>query len=236
MPLVDPVYTGIQLGDPANICRVHWNTTEKKNCCNSPTLECHWRNLVETAPHWDATGEILTFAAYTGTPLARDCNSLHTQAHVLSMPVWNDKMAGHQSASGQVSVTSAFTWSLLLYNGYQFCSKLMWVLQQHSVHAFDMSTIIVLVYLGLQVKWIQSNPNNSHHTSCIHKGLHVVKWPDLMTCKPDSVSTLGYHCYFSLHFSSQVNWPYPTQLRWRDITVLCDNMITSVTSHHRVIR
>ena len=44
MPLVDPVYTGIPLGDPANTCRVHWNTTGK--------------NLVETAPHWNAIGEI----------------------------------------------------------------------------------------------------------------------------------------------------------------------------------
>ena len=54
MPLVDPVYTGIPLEE------LSWN---------SPTLECHWRNLVESAPHWDATGETLTFAAYTGIPL-----------------------------------------------------------------------------------------------------------------------------------------------------------------------
>ena len=38
MPLVDPVYTGIPLE------KLGWN---------SPTLECHWRNLVESAPHWD---------------------------------------------------------------------------------------------------------------------------------------------------------------------------------------
>ena len=68
----------------------------------------------------------------------------------------------------------------------------MWVLQHHSVHAFDMSTIIVFVYLGLQVKWNQLSSNNSHHTSCIHKGSHAGKWPDLMTSKPDSVSSLGY--------------------------------------------
>ena len=49
------------------------------------------------------------------------------------------------------------------------------------------------MYLGLQVKWNQLSPNNSHHTSCIHKGLHAEKWPDLMTSKPVSVSTLGYH-------------------------------------------
>ena len=29
MPLVDLVYTGIPLGDPANTCRVQWNTTGK---------------------------------------------------------------------------------------------------------------------------------------------------------------------------------------------------------------
>ena len=39
MTQVEPVYTGIPLGDPANICRVHWNTTG------------------ETVPHWNATGE-----------------------------------------------------------------------------------------------------------------------------------------------------------------------------------
>ena len=69
----------------------------------------------------------------------------------------------------------------------------MWVLQHHSVHAFDMSTNIVFVYLGLPVKWNQFSSNNSHNTSCIHKGLHAGKWTDLMTSKPDYVSTLGYH-------------------------------------------
>ena len=42
MPLVDPVYSGIPLGDPANICRVHWYTTGKTK--------------FESAPHWNATG------------------------------------------------------------------------------------------------------------------------------------------------------------------------------------
>ena len=69
----------------------------------------------------------------------------------------------------------------------------MLVLQHHSVHVFDMNTTIVFVYLGFQVKWNQFSPNNSHHTGCIHKGSRAGKWPDLMTSKPDSVSTLGYH-------------------------------------------
>ena len=100
---------------------------------------------------------------------------------------------GPLAASWQVSVNSAFTWSLLLCNGYQFCSSNVWVLQHHCVHAWDMSTIIVFVYLRLQFKWDQLSSNNSCHYSCIHKGLRVGKWPDLMTSKPDSVSTLGYH-------------------------------------------
>ena len=125
------------------------------------------------------------------------------------MSVWNDKMAGHQSASGQVSVNSAFIWSLLLCNGYQFCSWHMWVPQHHSVHAFDMCTIMVFfVYLGLQVKWNQFSSNNSHNTSCIHEGLHAEKWPDLLTSKPDSLSTLGYH------WTNHIGRPLEPQLNW----------------------
>ena len=84
----------------------------------------------------------------------------------------------------------------------------MWVLQHYSVHAFDMSTIIVLEYLGLQVKWNQFSSNNSHHTNCIHKGSHAGKWPDLMTSKSDSVSTLGYHLteYTGRPLGPQVHW------------------------------
>ena len=40
--LAGPVYTGMPL-------ECHWLT----QC----TLEHHWKNLVETAPHWNATGE-----------------------------------------------------------------------------------------------------------------------------------------------------------------------------------
>ena len=39
MPLIDPVYTG------------------QPNECLQGTLEHHLKNLVETAPHWNATGE-----------------------------------------------------------------------------------------------------------------------------------------------------------------------------------
>ena len=71
-----------------------------------------------------------------------------------------------------------------------------------------MSTIIVFVYLFFQVNWNQFSLNNFHHTSCIHKGSHAGKWPDLMTLKPDSVSTLGYHWTYHTErpLEPQVHW------------------------------
>ena len=68
MPLVDPVYTGTPLE------KLSWN---------SPTLECHWRILVESVPHWDATGETLTFTAYTGTPLDGLCQPTPAPTHIV---------------------------------------------------------------------------------------------------------------------------------------------------------
>ena len=84
----------------------------------------------------------------------------------------------------------------------------MWVLQHYSVHAFDKSNIIVFVYLALQVKWNLFSSNNSHHTSCIHKRSHAGKWPDLMTSKPDSVSTLEYH------WTDHTGRPLEPELHW----------------------
>ena len=48
---------------------VHWDTTGRPTDYLQGTLEHHWKNLVETAPHSDATGETPVFAAYTETPL-----------------------------------------------------------------------------------------------------------------------------------------------------------------------
>ena len=62
--------------------------------------------------------------------------------------------------------------------------------------------------MGLQVKWNQFSSNNSHHISCTHKGLHARKWPDLMTYKPDFVSTLGYH------WTGHTGTPLEPQVHW----------------------
>ena len=66
-PLVDPVHTGIPLGDTCSECL-------------QGTLEHDWKKLVETVPHWNATEETLTIAAYTGTPLEGLQQPTHMQA------------------------------------------------------------------------------------------------------------------------------------------------------------
>ena len=58
-------------------------TPLEKLSWNSPTLECHWRNLVESSPRWDATGETLTFAAFTGTPLEGLWQPTHGPTHTV---------------------------------------------------------------------------------------------------------------------------------------------------------
>ena len=67
MPLADSVYTGIPLDDPANIVGHTGTPLEKLN---------------ETVPLWNATGETLTIAAYTGRPLDGLYNSPHTSRHI----------------------------------------------------------------------------------------------------------------------------------------------------------
>ena len=63
MPLVDPVYTGISLGDPANTCRIHWNITGNT-----------WLKL----PHIEMPLEKLWLLQPTPEHHWRDCNSSHT--------------------------------------------------------------------------------------------------------------------------------------------------------------
>ena len=159
-----------------SLCSVHWNATGwPRVLCDTTgrlseylqgTLEHHWKNS------WN-------------------CPTL--ECHWRNSEIWNDKMVGHQAASGQVSVNSTFTWSLVLCKAYRFCSRNEWVHHHHLVNALNMSTIIVLLYLRLKFKWNQLISNNSRHTSFIHKGLLPGMGPDLMTSKQDAVSKLGYH-------------------------------------------
>ena len=82
MPLVDQC----TLGDhwlTQRILAGYTGTPLEKLSWSSPTLERHWRNLVETAPYWDATGETLTFATYTGTPLEGLWQPTHAPTHIV---------------------------------------------------------------------------------------------------------------------------------------------------------
>ena len=85
--LAGPVYTWMPLDChwfTQRILAGYTGTPLEKLSWNSPTLERHWRNLVETAPHWDATEETLSFAAYTGTPLEGLWQLTHAPTHMQS--------------------------------------------------------------------------------------------------------------------------------------------------------
>ena len=121
LPLVDPVYTGIPLDDPANTCR-YTGTPLEKLSWNSPTLECHWRNLVKTTPHWDATGETLTFAAYTGTPLEGLWQPTHTQTHIVK------QSSIHASLKSQNGGKPVSKWTLLCkFSLYFESTAVQWI-------------------------------------------------------------------------------------------------------------
>ena len=77
MPFVDPVYTGIPLGDTSEYLQGtlehHWKKIGETVTCETLSLVAYagtpLENLAESAPHWYATRETLIVAAYTGIPL-----------------------------------------------------------------------------------------------------------------------------------------------------------------------
>ena len=164
MPLVDPVYTGILLGDPANVAGYTGTPLEKRSW-NCPTLECHWRNSDHGSLLWNTTGGTVTAHKHTW-----DLSS---------------KWIGLCKFSFNLEFTALQWISVLLFKRVSTSTSLYICLGYEHHYSF-------CVY-GLQFKWNQLNSTNSRHTSCMHKGLYAEKWPDLVTLKPDSVSTLGYH-------------------------------------------
>ena len=183
MPLVDPVYTGILLGDPANAAGYTGTPLEKRSW-NCPTLECHWRNSDHWSLLWNTIGGTVTAHKYTW-----DLSS---------------KWIGLCKFSFNLEFTALQWIWVLLFKRVSISTSLCICLGYEHHYTF-------CVY-GLQFKWNQLNSTNSRHTSCIHKGLYAEKWPDLVTSKPDSVSTLGrlhwnhtgwcYHCNTVWHFCS----------------------------------
>ena len=108
------------------------------------------------------------------------------------MRVWNYKMAGHQRTSGQVSLYLDFT-------------ALQWMPVLLLTHPSNSTSPCACIWYKHQTKF---SSNKSHHSSCIHKGLHAGKWPDLMTSKTDPVSTLWYH------WTDHTGRPLEPQVYW----------------------
>ena len=127
MPLVDPVYTGIPLGDPSNTCRVHWTTIGK--------------NLVKTASHWDATGETLTFAAYTGTPLGGAVTAHTPPTHIVKQG------SIHASLKWQDDRTPISKWICLCkFSLYLEFTALQWIPVLRLTHASTSTSLCVCLW------------------------------------------------------------------------------------------
>ena len=99
----------------------------------------------------------------------------------------------HASLKWQDGVTPVSKWTgLCVFSLYLEFPALQWMPVLLLTHV-STSTLLCaclwnehpynFVYLGLQVKWNLFSSNNSHHTSCIHKGSHAGKWPDLIRSK-----------------------------------------------------
>ena len=189
MSLFDPLYTGIRLGD--RVLAGYTETPLKRLSWNDPTLECHWGNYDYCSLHWNTTGGTITPPPPPPPPPPPHT---HTQVHIV--------MQGsiHASLKWQNGGTTSSKWTGLCKFSF-YCSAMdtSSVLQTCEYFNITMcmpwllAPLYFFVCLGLQFEWNQLSSNNSRHTHCIHKGLHAGKWPDLMTSKPDSVSTLGYH-------------------------------------------
>ena len=226
--LAGPVYTGMPL-------KCHWLTqcplgyhwaTQRilagytgtplgKLSWNRPTLECHWRNLVESAPHW-MPPEKLSILQPTMEHHWRDCDSPHTPRHIK----FSMQSSIHASLKWQDGGTPVSKWTgLCIFSIYLEFTALQWMPVLLLAHTYFNITLCMtllgaplsfFVYLGLLVKCNHFSSNNSchMHTSCIHKGLHAGKWPDLLNSKPDSVSTLGNH------WTNHTGRPLEPQVHW----------------------
>ena len=86
--LAGPVYTGMPL-------ECHWlsQCTLGYHWATQPILAGYTGTPLETlswnSPHWNATGETLTFAAYTGTPLEGLWQPTQAPTHIVKHAEWH---------------------------------------------------------------------------------------------------------------------------------------------------
>ena len=93
-------------------------------------------------------------------------------------------MTGQQAACGQVSLNSAFSWSLLLSTAYNICSSSVWALQQHCV------------CLGYE----------HHYSFCVFGGCNTKKSAKPKQLPPCQLFTEGVACW-------EVTWPNDLKTR-----------------------
>ena len=120
---------------------VYWHTTGWPSQYLQGILEHHW-NLVETALHWNATGQTLTILAYTRPPLEKQItwNYPTMECHWRN----SDYCSLHWNTTRGTHITHASC------NAWQLTSSNVWVLQRHPVDNFEMISVIEFVYLGLR--------------------------------------------------------------------------------------
>ena len=114
--LAGHVYIGMPL-------ECHWDTTWRPSEYMQGTLEHHRKDLVGTAPqHWDATGETLTFTAYTGTPLEGLWQPTHAPTHIVN------QSSSHASFKWQDDGTPVNKWvGLCKFSLYLEFTALQWI-------------------------------------------------------------------------------------------------------------
>ena len=124
----------------------------------------------------------------------------------------------HASLKWQDGGTPVGKWTgLCIFSLYLEYTALQWIPVLLLTHVSTSTSFCACLWyehhysfyvFGVASKWNQLSSNNSHHTSSIHKALHAGKWPDLMTSKPDFVSTLGYH------WTDHTGRPLEPQVHW----------------------
>ena len=146
---------------------------------NSPTLECHWRNLVESAPHWDATGKSLTFSAYTGTPSEGLWQPTHARHIQLSM-----QSSIHASLKWQDGVTPVSKWTgLCIFSLYLKLTALQWMPVLLLTHVSTSTLLCACLWYG------------HHYSFCVFRVASQMKSVQLKLLSLYQLYTSGVACW-----------------------------------------
>ena len=170
-------------------------TPLEKLSWNSPTLECHWRNLVESNPHWDATGGTLTFAAYTGTPLER-----HWTAHTRPTHIVNMQSSIHASLKWQDGGTPVSKWTgLCIFSLYLEFTALQWMPVLLLTHESTSTLLCACI-------WYEH-----HYSVCVFGVASQMRSVEFKQLSPYQLYTLWVSCW-------EVTWPNDLQTRFCQYT------------------